>query len=130
MFILDNEISVVKTPETPKGGIISVGVKEGVAMEVDSGAEARALNQQEAAILDLLTKLRIHFPYSLTGNILIANMCWEYVIVWSREVDILKNLQSALSCLSVIPNPHLKQGKSKFKYCTQTFSLTYSQSKY
>uniref|UniRef100_A0A1B6DPT0 Rab3-GAP regulatory subunit N-terminal domain-containing protein n=3 Tax=Clastoptera arizonana TaxID=38151 RepID=A0A1B6DPT0_9HEMI len=108
-LLLDSENNL-KSPEPVKSSRMSVGVQEGMALEIDDGTEAQALSSHECTTLSLLKDLRQHFPYSLNGNILVVNMCWEYVLTWSREVDLLKYLESALHCLKITTNHHLKQG--------------------
>lgn len=57
-----------------------------------------------------LCLFRKQFPYSLADSVLIANITWEYILAWSRQVDYLQTLQAAIACLKVIPSAHLKQG--------------------
>ncbi|PSN52085.1 Rab3 GTPase-activating protein non-catalytic subunit [Blattella germanica] len=88
----------------------SVDIKEGAKLDVEQGAEATPINEHEAEILANLSTLKRHFPYSLSSSILLANLCWEFIMTWHRNVDELEALRAAVKCLKTIPSPHLKEG--------------------
>ncbi|RZF48247.1 hypothetical protein LSTR_LSTR006214 [Laodelphax striatellus] len=90
--------------------VSSLGVTQGVAETVQDSVEAQPLSEKQTFIIDELTKLRECFPYSLSSDSLLANVCWEYVLAWNRDADSLTTLLAAINCLKVIPNPHLQQG--------------------
>lgn len=55
--------------------------------------------------------LKSHFPYSLTSSVLLANICWEYVMSWNKDISQLESLEAALSVLRQIPMKHMRHGK-------------------
>jgi hypothetical protein len=55
--------------------------------------------------------LKRHFPYSLSSSILLANLCWEFMLVWDCSVDELDAVRAAVKCLQAVPSPHLRTGK-------------------
>ncbi|KAJ4428920.1 hypothetical protein ANN_25916 [Periplaneta americana] len=88
----------------------SLDIKEGSKLEVEQGSEVTPANEHETEILSNLSTLKRHFPYSLSSSILLANLCWEFMLTWHRNVDELNALRAAIKCLQVIPSPHLKEG--------------------
>ncbi|XP_075225489.1 rab3 GTPase activating protein isoform X2 [Lycorma delicatula] len=96
----------------------SMGVIEGVAEETEHSVEAQPTNEMHNKVLEDLSKLREHFPYSLASNSLSANLCWEHVLTWNKDIDSLTNLLSAINCLVIISDPHLRQG-----ICTMIWSM-------
>lgn len=62
------------------------------------------------SIFDKLNLLRKQFPLSLTSSNLVTNMCWEYTLFWSKNIDELKYLDAALSCIKCIDNLTLQCG--------------------
>lgn len=116
--LLLEEPPVESNKEPPKRGLSSIGVEEGVPLDYENSVEAKPVTHQQTELLEDLANLREHFPHSLAGNVLLANLCWEYVLAWSRDVDKLPFLQSALICLSTVPSAHLKQG-----ICTMLWSM-------
>ncbi|XP_039285376.1 rab3 GTPase-activating protein non-catalytic subunit [Nilaparvata lugens] len=93
-----------------QASVSPLGVTQGVAETVHHCVEAQPLSQKQTLIIDELTRLRECFPYSLSSDSLLANVCWEYVLAWNRDVDSLTTLLAAINCLKVIPNPHIQQG--------------------
>lgn len=110
--MLLEEPTVELNKDPPKRGLSSIGIEDGLPLAYENSVEAKPVTSQQSALLEDLSNLRGHFPHSLAGNVLIANLCWEYVLAWSRDADKLLYLQSALTCLSTVPSPHLKQGNS------------------
>lgn len=60
--------------------------------------------------IDRIMLLRQYFPYSASSSVLVANLCWEYVLAWKKSVYDIKALDAALACIRAIPSSHLKQG--------------------
>ncbi|KAG8041433.1 hypothetical protein G9C98_002726 [Cotesia typhae] len=61
-------------------------------------------------ILDKMAVLKRHFPYSLTSSVLLANLTWQYVMFWSKDVARLEVLEAALTVLRQIPMKSMRQG--------------------
>lgn len=112
--LLLEEPVVEPSKEPQKRGLSNIGVEDGLPLDHDNSIEAKPVTQQQTILLEDLSNLREHFPHSLSGNVVIANLCWEYVLAWSRDVEKLLYLQSALTCLSTVPSPHLKQGNNYY----------------
>ncbi|KAL7296960.1 hypothetical protein TKK_0009400 [Trichogramma kaykai] len=83
-----------------------------LTLSVEVGSEAKPEQTSMASVLDKVTLLKRHFPYSLTSSVLLANLCWEYVISWSKDVTQLENLEAALSILRQIPFKRIRHGVS------------------
>lgn len=66
--------------------------------------------QLEQPLFNNLNILKQQFPYSLDVSVLLANMCWEYVLSWQKDIQNITKLEAALKCIDEIPNPHMKQG--------------------
>ncbi|KAH0534432.1 rab3 GTPase-activating protein non-catalytic subunit isoform X1 [Cotesia glomerata] len=69
-------------------------------------ADANSLGE----ILDKMAMLKRHFPYSLTSSVLLANLTWQYVMFWSKDVTRLDVLEAALTVLRQIPMKSMRQG--------------------
>ncbi|XP_063982787.1 rab3 GTPase-activating protein non-catalytic subunit [Diachasmimorpha longicaudata] len=61
-------------------------------------------------ISEKISLLRQHFPYSLTNSILLANLSWEFVVHWSKDVTKLESLEAALNVLRRIPSKCMRHG--------------------
>ncbi|XP_077284837.1 rab3 GTPase activating protein [Arctopsyche grandis] len=72
--------------------------------------EKNNVKQINMSIFDKLSLLRKQFPFSLTSSNLVTNMCWEYTLFWSKNIDELKYLDAALSCIKCIDNLTLRSG--------------------
>ncbi|XP_025103721.1 rab3 GTPase-activating protein non-catalytic subunit-like isoform X2 [Pomacea canaliculata] len=59
-----------------------------------------------------LDALRLRFPHSLENDILITNCCWEYVVLWNKDPDVVKHLQMSVEYLKLVQNAVLRQGVS------------------
>ncbi|XP_055879124.1 rab3 GTPase-activating protein non-catalytic subunit-like isoform X1 [Biomphalaria glabrata] len=59
-----------------------------------------------------LEELRQRFPHSLQNDILLANCCWEYAVVWNKDPEITQNLDLSLEFLRLVQNAVLRQGVS------------------
>lgn len=70
------------------------------------------------SIVDKLNLLRRQFPLSLNGNNLVTNMCWEYSLFWSKNIEDLKYLDAALACIECIDNITLRCGISTIIWTT------------
>uniref|UniRef100_A0A182VWH5 Rab3-GAP regulatory subunit N-terminal domain-containing protein n=1 Tax=Anopheles minimus TaxID=112268 RepID=A0A182VWH5_9DIPT len=54
-------------------------------------------------VLYNLNILRLHFPFSLDSGQLLAQLAWEYIGAWSRNMANVACLQAGLSSLKAIP---------------------------
>ncbi|XP_058130083.1 rab3 GTPase-activating protein non-catalytic subunit [Anopheles ziemanni] len=54
-------------------------------------------------VLYNLNILRLHFPFSLDSGQLLAQLAWEYIGAWSRNMPNVACLQAGLACLTAIP---------------------------
>lgn len=61
-------------------------------------------------ILEHLNLLKKQFPYSLEASALLSNMCWEYALTWQKDIQDLPNLEACITCLTQIPNCHIREG--------------------
>ncbi|XP_076178627.1 rab3 GTPase activating protein isoform X3 [Ptiloglossa arizonensis] len=61
-------------------------------------------------ILERIALLKHHFPYSLTSSVLLANLCWEFVMSWNKDISQLNSLEAALYVLRQIPMKHMRHG--------------------
>lgn len=87
-----------------------VTVREGVPLVTEKGTEASSVLSSHAQVLDRINLLRKHFPYSMCGSVLIANLSWEYLLDWHKSPERIDVLNAALACLQIIPNIHVQQG--------------------
>lgn len=62
-------------------------------------------------IIDKISLLKRHFPYSLTSSVLLANLSWEFVMFWNRDITKLEALEAALSVLRQIPMKRIRHGE-------------------
>jgi len=88
-----------------------MGIQEGLVIDTDTAIEVKALNMAEKEILDTLKRLKICFPYSLNGNILLSNIFWEYSSAWKNCVADLRPLKTALDVADTIPCFHTRESK-------------------
>ncbi|XP_015117604.1 rab3 GTPase-activating protein non-catalytic subunit [Diachasma alloeum] len=70
----------------------------------------RHLDPVTREVSEKISLLRQHFPYSLTSSILLANLCWEFVMHWSKNVTKLQSLEVALNILRKIPSKCMRHG--------------------
>lgn len=61
-------------------------------------------------VTGVFEETRIHFPYSLSADVLMANCCWEFGAVWNKNKDSVGNLQNAVCCLKRITGLPLRKG--------------------
>ena len=54
--------------------------------------------------------LKRHFPYSLTSSVLLANLTWEFIVSWNKDITRLDSLEAALSVLRRIPLRRARHG--------------------
>ncbi|KAH0948530.1 hypothetical protein HN011_009005 [Eciton burchellii] len=81
-----------------------------LSLSIEIGEEAKANTTAEAYILDKMILLKRHFPYSLTSSVLLANLCWEFVMSWNKDITQLESLAAALTVLQYIPMKHIRHG--------------------
>ncbi|XP_015586731.1 rab3 GTPase-activating protein non-catalytic subunit isoform X2 [Cephus cinctus] len=81
-----------------------------LSVSVEIGSEAKADTTAQAFILEKISLLKRHFPYSLTSSVLLANLCWEFVMAWNKDVTELEALDATLAVLRQIPMKHMRQG--------------------
>ena len=65
----------------------------------------------KSKFLDKISLLKRHFPYSLTSSVLMANLSWEFVMYWNKDITQLDALEAALSVLRQIPKKQIRHGK-------------------
>ncbi|XP_011867748.1 PREDICTED: rab3 GTPase-activating protein non-catalytic subunit isoform X2 [Vollenhovia emeryi] len=97
-----SEATPVQVPRHERTKLLSLSVEIGNEAKVDTTAEAR--------IIDDMTLLKRHFPYSLTSSVLLANLCWEFAMSWDKDVTQLDSLAAALAVLRQIPMKHTRHG--------------------
>lgn len=59
---------------------------------------------------DKISFLKQHFPYSLTSSVLLANLLWEYLMHWDKDIKRLEALEAALFTLRQIPSKRIRNG--------------------
>lgn len=64
----------------------------------------------EEQFLGQLDVLQGKFPHSLDNDVLLANCCWEYIVLWNNDLEQYQYLQSSLDYLNAIQNAVLRQG--------------------
>nr|CAD7257648.1 unnamed protein product [Timema shepardi] len=104
--------------ENPQQRSLSLGVREGTKMRTVVGAEVLGGGEDHAQVLEHLALLKRYFPYSLTSSVLLANLCWEYLLAWQHGVDALEALDAAILCLRNIPSPHMMKGVCSLAWST------------
>ncbi|XP_014614493.1 PREDICTED: rab3 GTPase-activating protein non-catalytic subunit [Polistes canadensis] len=77
---------------------------------VENQTESNTNTTAQAWVLEKLSLLKHHFPYSLTSSVLLANLCWEFAMAWNKNVSKLENLDAALTVLRHIPMKHMQHG--------------------
>ena len=68
--------------------------------EVEMNASTQSIEVEPKSVLYYLNMLREHFPFSLSSGVLLSQMTWEYMCVWSKNMSNFNYLTAALSCLS------------------------------
>ncbi|OXU28898.1 hypothetical protein TSAR_008176 [Trichomalopsis sarcophagae] len=81
-----------------------------LSVSVEIGSEAKTEQTALANVLDKISLLKRHFPYSLTSSVLLANLSWEFVMFWNRDITKLEALEAALSVLRQIPMKRIRHG--------------------
>lgn len=84
--------------------------KQAPPTPVEIGTKVKSDATASTCILERLTLLKRHFPYSLTSSVLLANLCWEFAMSWNKDISQLKSLEAALSVLRQIPMKHMRHG--------------------
>ncbi|XP_058803180.1 rab3 GTPase-activating protein non-catalytic subunit isoform X2 [Phymastichus coffea] len=79
-------------------------------VSVEIGREAYPKPTALANVLDQVALLKRYFPYSLTSSVLLANLAWEYVISWNKDITKLQALEAALTVLRQIPLSKARHG--------------------
>uniref|UniRef100_A0A1B0FY92 Rab3 GTPase-activating protein non-catalytic subunit n=1 Tax=Phlebotomus papatasi TaxID=29031 RepID=A0A1B0FY92_PHLPP len=59
-------------------------------------------SENKEPLLTHLATLREHFPFSLQSSVLLAQMAWEYMCFWSKNLPALNYLVAGLECLKSI----------------------------
>ncbi|XP_047351529.1 rab3 GTPase-activating protein non-catalytic subunit [Vespa velutina] len=77
---------------------------------VENQTEPATNTTAQAWVLEKLTLLKHHFPYSLTSSVLLANLCWEFAMAWNKNVSELEGLEAALTVLRHIPMKQMQHG--------------------
>lgn len=109
LFDKQDKILEIKSPNLKNK--ITKGVQEGIAINTELALEARTLSTVEKETLDAMQKLRLCFPYSLDGNILLSNMYWEYSSEWKKCIANLKPFEAGLKVADYITCSHIKYSK-------------------
>ncbi|XP_043658733.1 rab3 GTPase-activating protein regulatory subunit [Drosophila teissieri] len=81
--------------------------------DLEMAKEAHAPNKDaHEPILERLSLLRAHFPFSLESGVLLSLMSWQYMVQWSKQLSSLDHLKAALLCLNQFRTPDwaLKHG--------------------
>lgn len=99
-----------------------VDVIEGMHLEVIDCVKSEDL-------FSYLNLLKAHFPYSLEGSNILANMCWEYASAWRKDIVNLDKLRAALKCLNVVPDQFIKKGLQQLVWNTHLKIVLESTSK-
>lgn len=81
-----------------------------LTLAVEIGSEAKDDQSALSYVIDKISLLKKHFPYSLTSSVLLANLCWEYVMFWCKDINNLEALEAALGVLRQIPRKRMQQG--------------------
>ncbi|XP_051155116.1 rab3 GTPase-activating protein non-catalytic subunit [Leptopilina boulardi] len=81
-----------------------------LSLAVEVGSEAKDDQTALSYVIDKISLLKKHFPYSLTSSVLLANLCWEYVMFWCKDINNLEALEAALGILRQIPRKRMQQG--------------------
>ncbi|XP_023289091.1 rab3 GTPase-activating protein non-catalytic subunit isoform X2 [Orussus abietinus] len=76
----------------------------------DIGAKANVDVSTNAETMGKIALLKLHFPYSLASDVLLANLCWRFVTTWIENPTRLKVLDAALTVLRHIPTKIMQQG--------------------
>ncbi|EGI58384.1 Rab3 GTPase-activating protein non-catalytic subunit [Acromyrmex echinatior] len=101
-FTDTNEATAVQVSQQERSKLVS--------LSIEIGDEAKINTTTEACILDNMTLLKRHFPYSLTSSVLLANLCWEFAMSWDKDVTQLDSLAAALTVLRQIPMKNMRHG--------------------
>ncbi|KAF6207523.1 hypothetical protein GE061_015969 [Apolygus lucorum] len=83
---------------------------ENTSLQLDESAEAMTTTSRENVVFQRLELIKTYFPYSLTTNHILANLCWEYVSAWAKKPDDTVVLKTGLRYLELIPDRALKLG--------------------
>ncbi|XP_035897656.1 rab3 GTPase-activating protein regulatory subunit [Anopheles stephensi] len=80
-------------------------MKANLLLTSEYGPSDREDREQEELdpVLYNLTILRLHFPFSLDSGQLLAQLAWEYIGAWSRNMANVACLQAGLASLKAIP---------------------------
>lgn len=100
---------------TPDKETSSVNLEQEIAIislssSVENQTEETTKKTAQAWVLEKLSLLKHHFPYSLTSSVLLANLCWEFAMAWNKNVSELQGLDAALTVLRHIPMKHMQYG--------------------
>jgi hypothetical protein len=104
-WLLEAESSVIPPVPCTSGSVI-----DGIPAKVDPSSEVIPTTKSEDMVLQRLKTLQEHYPHTLSSSPLIANLAWEYVLAWTKDLDNVELLGTSLKCVNTISNLHLKQG--------------------
>ncbi|KAK3909217.1 Rab3 GTPase-activating protein non-catalytic subunit [Frankliniella fusca] len=93
-------------------------IREGIPVVPERGTEASSLSTSHAQVLDKIHLLRLHFPYSLCGSVLVSNVSWEFLLEWHKAPEHVDVLNASLTCLQTVPNIHIRQGLCSLMWST------------
>ncbi|XP_014218423.1 rab3 GTPase-activating protein regulatory subunit isoform X2 [Copidosoma floridanum] len=81
-----------------------------LAVSIEVGTEAKTDQSAVATVLEKVALLKRNFSYSLTSSVLLANLSWEFVMSWSKDIQRLDALEAALTVLRQIPSKRIRHG--------------------
>lgn len=102
-----------------------VNIREGIPLMTEEGTEASSMCAAHAQILNNISLLKKHFPYSMCGSVLVANISWELLLEWHKSTDHISILNAAVLCLQTVPNIHVRQGTELIRIYTCVLSLLF-----
>lgn len=107
---LNPEKSVDSLEEACNVDVSSQDQEKLLSLSVELGSEAKTDTSAKTDILEKMTLLKCHFPYSLSSSVLLANLCWEFAMSWNKDITQLQILDAALSVLRQIPMKYMRHG--------------------
>ncbi|XP_011502639.1 PREDICTED: rab3 GTPase-activating protein non-catalytic subunit [Ceratosolen solmsi marchali] len=79
------------------------------APEID-GDTTNTQHTALAKVLDKVSLLKRYFPYSLNSSVLLANLSWEFIMFWIKDITRLEALETSLNVLRHIPFDRIRHG--------------------
>ncbi|XP_002069254.2 rab3 GTPase-activating protein regulatory subunit [Drosophila willistoni] len=98
-----------------KGKLSTQAATEEIEQEVTDVDLDKRINPAKESVepvLERLSLLRAHFPFSLESGPLLSLMSWQYMVHWSKNLSSLDYMRAALQCFKEfrIPDFALKHG--------------------